>query len=279
MSDTQVLRLAPRWAIALVALLGGPLAVSAQDEGEGLRERYRLPVPGVPEVAGLIVASDRDIGPGLGRPTARALSVFLGATYHRFTRYNEADHDGQGILSVGLGDPAGWVAVRGDILFYSTLRSGLFERMGLNLQISRVLIWDLLLSAGWENVLTRGANDIGESHWASLSRWFTTDSRGWLDAVGISVGVGDGRFVKEDDWFARRTDRLHPFGTVAVRVAWPLTALGSWESDDLYLAAALTPFRGVPLVITPGVADVTGRVGNGARFVVSGGYLFRVPIG
>ena len=50
------------------------------------------------------------------------------------------------------------------------------------------------------------------------------------------------------------------------------SVIADWTGQDLFLGASIVPFRRIPLFIVPGVADVTGKAGNGARFVLGVGY-------
>ena len=51
-----------------------------------------------------------------------------------------------------------------------------------------------------------------------------------------------------------------------------VSLIADWTGQDLNLGASIVPFRNLPLVITPAVADVTGNAGDGARFILGVGY-------
>ncbi|HLM68337.1 MAG TPA: hypothetical protein VK358_12450, partial [Longimicrobium sp.] len=87
----------------------------------------------------------------------------------------------------------------------------------------------------------------------------------------FTLGVGNGRFRFEDD-DADGNQTVNVFAAAGVRVSEPLSLVGDWTGQDLNLAASITPLRRVPLVLTTGVADVTGSAGDGARFILSLGY-------
>ena len=269
----------PRLWIGVCIAWTLPAAAGGQvTDADTLRDSYRLRVPTVEQSAGVLVAPGGELAPGLGRAiSGDYLHLYAGGAYTRFTRYIRGDHDGVGVLGVGFGDPSRWLGLRGDLMLYSTFRSGFFRRMGLTLEVSRYLVWDLLLTAGWENVVTRGTPDSGRSRYATLSRWFPLgDGQGWFSAFALSGGAGDGRFVSEADWLQRDTDHFNPIGSVALLVARPLMLIASWQGDDGYVGASIMPFPDAGLVITPGVADVTGRISTGPRFVLSAGYQLRV---
>ena len=266
------------WSLALASFAEN--ATAQVTPADSLRETYRLPVPTAEQVEGLISAPSSGVAPGLGRAiVGDYLNVFFGAAYTRYTRYNRGDHDGQGIIGLGAGNPWTWLGLQADLMLYSTVRSGFFKRMGLNVEVYRYLFWDLILSLGWENFLTRGTPDTGESRYGTLAKWISfRDPDDWFSTLGLSAGMGDGRFVSEEDWLAGETDHFNLFGTLALQLARPVAFVASWQGDDLYLGTTITPFTDIPLFVTPGVADVLGRISSGPRFVVSGGYLLRLRL-
>ncbi len=272
--------LLPRlWVSACVAW-ALPAALGAQvTAADSLRDDYRLPVPTVEQSAGVLVVPAGDLAAGLGRGAGSGyLNLYAGAAYTRFTRYVRGDHDGVGMVGMGFGDPYRWIGVQGDLMLYSTIRSGFFKRMGLSFEVYRYLPGDFLLTVGWENAITRGTPDSGESRYATVSVWLPLgDGEGWFPAFALSGGAGDGRFVSEEDWLEGNTDHFNPIGTVALQVARPLMLLASWQGDDGYVGASIMPFGG-SLVITPGIADVTGKVSTGPRFVITGGLMLRLRL-
>jgi hypothetical protein len=233
----------------------------------------------VEQSAGVLVVPAGDLAAGLGRGAGSGyLNLYAGAAYTRFTRYVRGDHDGVGMVGMGFGDPYRWIGVQGDLMLYSTIRSGFFKRMGLSFEVYRYLPGDFLLTVGWENAITRGTPDSGESRYATVSVWLPLgDGEGWFPAFALSGGAGDGRFVSEEDWLEGNTDHFNPIGTVALQVARPLMLLASWQGDDGYVGASIMPFGG-SLVITPGIADVTGKVSTGPRFVITGGLMLRLRL-
>ncbi|MFO8175832.1 MAG: hypothetical protein R6T96_16225, partial [Longimicrobiales bacterium] len=236
-----------------------------------LREQYRLPVPTPEEARGIVVRPNPAFSPGAStyRP-ASFLLFYAGAAYTPRTRYVNGEHDGNGVVGAAFGNPARWLGVQADLGLYSTVRRGFFDRMGLSLEVYRYLPGEVVLSLGWENIATRGRPDTGESQYGVLSRWFRLrPSDRWFNSVGVSAGVGNGRYVKEEDWLRNNTNALNGFGSMTLQVAWPLALVADWQGDDLTLGAAFTPLKGVPLIITPAVYDVTGRVESGAQFMIS----------
>ncbi len=68
---------------------------------------------------------------------------------------------------------------------------------------------------------------------------------------------------------------VNVFGSVGLRVAETVSLIADWTGQDLTIGASIAPFRNLPLVITPAVADITDNAGDGARFILGVGYNFR----
>ena len=85
--------------------------------------------------------------------------------------------------------------------------------------------------------------------------------------------MGNGRFRSEDD-ILNDDDTLGVFGSVAFRVARPVSAIVEWTGQDLAMGLSIVPIRNVPWVITPAVRDIAGA-GDGARFVIGTGISFQ----
>jgi hypothetical protein len=65
------------------------------------------------------------------------------------------------------------------------------------------------------------------------------------------------------------------FGSAALRVAQPVNLIVEWTGQDMNVGASISPIPGVPLVITPAAADITGTAGDGTRFILGVGYGIR----
>lgn len=92
--------------------------------------------------------------------------------------------------------------------------------------------------------------------------------------VTTSIGVGNGRFRSEEDARAD-TKTANVFASAGVQLTSFASVIADWTGQDLNLGVSLVPFRGVPLIITPSLADVTGNAGDGARFTLGGGLGFK----
>lgn len=261
------------------SLLSAPaLAQDAVD----LRERYllRVPPPSASE-DDLPEPEDRWTIPNMGgsSPIAFGASfgdVGIGGSYQVRTRYREED-DAVAGLAFGLGDPVDLVGLQIGVISFSTFRSGFGKVMGIDFHLHRVLPRSFGIGIGWESAITRGKTDGGSNRYAVVSKWLPLrEETEPFSALMLSVGVGDGRFLSEED-FNEGADKVNIFGSAALRVASPLSVIADWTGQDLLLASSVAPFRSLPVVLTVGFNDVTGTAGDGARFVASAsaGYDFR----
>lgn len=211
---------------------------------------------------------------GANSPTAFGAEwgvVYAAGSYQERTRFSRED-DATAGLGFGLGDPREAVGLEVRLLSFSTFRSYFFETGGVDLHLHRRLPGGIAVAAGWESALHWGGGDSGSNPYGAVSRWFTLaeDPAAPLSALVLSVGLGGGRFQSEEAWRAGE-DGVGVFGSAALRVVEPVSVVVDWTGQDLLLATSVAPLRRVGLVLTAGVADVTGSAGDGARLVLGAG--------
>lgn len=253
-----------------------PVPASAQDV-DSLRSAWVLELPQRhPSPA-------RDIrmvpGSSIYSPTAFGADwgiVYATAGYQHRAR-NALRSDGAVTVGAGFGNADKWVGLDASVLSLGTLRS--FGRFSFSFQAHRRLPGNSAVAVGVEHAGVVGYTDSRKSTYGVATKRLDLDesSRGLLDALTVSVGIGNGRFVSEKDWYAKEFDKVNLFGSVGVDVAEPLALVADWTGQDLVIGASLVPFKSVPLVIAPAVADVTGSAGDGARFVLAVGVGSYVP--
>jgi hypothetical protein len=205
---------------------------------------------------------------------ARWGDAFVGAAYQANIRNSPAS-DGAVAAGVGLGNPWTLVGLDVAVVSFSTLRSGWGNRMGMDFKVHRILPGLIGIAVGWESALLRGGTDGLRSRYAAASRWFQLrEDDAVFSALVVSAGVGNGRFVRPDDWAAG--ERIGYFGSVAFRVAPPLSVIADWTGQDLALATSVAPFERHSVILVAGFVDLTGTAGDdGPRFVTSASYGFR----
>ena len=206
---------------------------------------------GIPSAYG---ASWRSFGVGLG-VQSRA----------RFT--NRAD-GGTGV-GTGFGSPE-TIGLQVGISFVDV--SDPLADGSVSLKLHRQLPYDVAIAVGATGVLTWGGPDGGSSIYGVASKRFTLGDVGQpLSQITTSFGLGSGQFRSESQ-INRDVNAVGAFGSVSLRVIEPVSAIVEWTGQDLNLGVSVVPFRSIPLVLTPAVSDVTGRAGDGPRFIAGIGY-------
>jgi hypothetical protein len=200
---------------------------------------------------------------------------FLSATYQQRTRYSNVSDGGLGV-GIGLGDARKAVGVELSYTAASFGRSRDFGGGGFNAKVHRQFGDDLAVAAGWNGALNLGGhNDFEQSLYGVATKIFRTrdDINLPFSRVAVTAGVGNGQFRTEDA-VAKGTNNVNVFGNVALRVAQPVSLIAEWSGQDLGFGVSVTPFKNLPLTITPAVRDVVGA-GDGPRFVLGSGLAFK----
>jgi len=214
----------------------------------------------------------------LSSPTAFGVQMgegFAGFSYQARTRFTELD-DGAAAIGIGLGDRR-VVALETTLTSYSTIRGGgPLETGGVSFKLHHAFsdVWGV--AVGWENAIDWGRSDAGNSPYAVATHVVRlNDDRGAaFSAMSLSAGVGAGRFRSESD-IVNDEKKVNVFGSAALQVVEPLSAIADWNGQDLYAGVSVAPVRRLPLLVNAGFADITGNAGDGARFVLSAGIGFR----
>ncbi len=202
-------------------------------------------------------------------------TAFLNFSYQARTRFGNTA-DGTAGIGFGIGDARRNVGLQ---LSYSIASFGTtrdFGTGGFNAKLHRNLGNGLSVALGWEGFVTTGeVVDFKNSVYGAVTQVIRT--RPNLDdpfsRIALTAGLGNGRFRSESD-IANNVGSVNVFGSVAVRVARPISAIVEWTGQDLALGLSIAPFRNVPLVITPALRDITGA-GDGTRFVLGAGIAVR----
>lgn len=235
-----------------------------------LRRQYLLPAPPVEEQLRRIVRG----GSSINTPTAfgaQTGNIFFGATYQEDVRFFDED-DGAVVVGFGVGDARRIVALETAVSIYD-LFGDTFEDGGVSFKLHRLIGDDLAVAIGVENAIVWGNTDGDQSVYGVVSKVFRLreNPSDPFSRLTASVGLGGGRFRSEDD-IEDKDGTTNVFGSVGLQVVEPVTLIADWTGQDLYLGASIVPIQGVPLVITPAVADVTGNAGDDPRFILGIGY-------
>ncbi|MBD2183772.1 hypothetical protein H6S82_18335 [Planktothrix sp. FACHB-1355] len=249
---------------------------SLQTEPSASQEKPFVPqnLPLVPSST-LLAPSRYGIAPNISviTPTAYgkswgSISVGLGLQPRtRFT--NEAD----GVLGVGFGLGDGRKAVGVDI-GVSIADLDTAEDGSISFKLHRQLPDDFAVAVGVLNAIDWGLTDSGTSVYGVVTKRFRLRDRvdRPFSQLYVSAGVGSGQFRSESN-INKDANSVGFFSSVAVRVAEPVNLIAEWSGQDLTIGLSVLPFRNIPLVVTPGVTDITGSAGDGSRFILGVGYL------
>lgn len=232
---------------------------------------------GQPPSLRLVPAPDYQAPPNIavGVPFAYGLSwgrAGIGLGWQERTRYTKQPDGGLG-MGIGLGNPDKSV---GFDVGVSILDVSDFARRGsLSFKIHRTLSDDLAVAVGVQNAIVWGYTDAGSSAYAAVTQTFRLQETAGkpFSSLTVSAGIGGGQFRSESD-IKNSIDSVGVFGSVALRVAEPVSAIAEWTGQDLTLGLSCVPFRNTPLTVTGALTDLTGTAGDGSRFLLRVGYQF-----
>lgn len=198
-------------------------------------------------------------------------SASIGVGLQSRTRFSEKP---DGVLGLGIGLGNAQKSVGLDIgLTFVDLIGNTAQDGTVSLKLHRRLPEDFAVAVGVKNLIRFGDTDSGTGYYGVVTKRFglQEDVQKPFSQVFVSAGVGSGQFRSELD-ISQDRDSVGIFGSVAVRVAEPVSAIAEWSGQDLTLGLSIVPLRDIPLVITPAVTDITGNAGDGSRFILGIGY-------
>ena len=200
---------------------------------------------------------------------------FINFGYQSRTRFSSKD-DGTLGLGVGLGDAQRAVGLQLSYTLASFGDNRDFGTGGFNAKLHRQLPDGWSLAAGWEGFAsTVDDTDFANTIYGSATKVFRTRERvsDSFSRVALTGGIGSGRFRPAED-IDDDVNSVNVFGSLAVRIAQPLSGIVEWTGQDLAFGFSIVPIRNVPWVITPAVRDIVGA-GDGPRFVLGTGFSFK----
>ena len=195
--------------------------------------------------------------------------ILLGLGYQDRTRHGNVS-DGILGLVVGFGDSK---KLGVDVQF-TVLDVSEADRASVSLKLHREWSKDLAVAVGCENLGTIGPLDSTRSFYAVVTKKLRLkeSSRAPLSRLHLTAGIGNGRF-RPEHIVLRDTGSINVFGAAAINLSGNATVFTEWTGQALNVGASLTPFKSLPLVITPTLADVAGPGGDGTRFTLGVSYV------
>ncbi len=228
---------------------------------QSISQRNFTPSRGAP---GITIANPYGFGADRG--------FFSGLSYQVDTRGGtEGENDGDATWGFGLGFGNAQKAI-GAELSYNLASFGQNQRDfgsgGFNLKLHRKIAEGWGVAAGWNSFISVGdANDLDDSLYLSTTKIFRLREKvtSPFSRLGVTVGVGNGQFRTEDD-IANDNENFNVFGSLAFRVARPVSFITEWTGQDLAMGLSVSPVRTLPITINLSARDLAGA-GDGARLV------------
>ena len=230
---------------------------------QGIRNTNFTPNRGAP---GLTIGNSY----GFGSDNGTFFTGFSYATDTRFGNNDDNDRDGIANFGVGLGDAKKALGLELSYTMAAFGNNRDFGTGGFNAKIHRQFRGAWGLAAGWNGFLNLGDdNDFANSFYLASSKIFRTRKslNSPFSRIGATVGVLNSEFNNDRD---RGFD---VFGSLAFRVARPVSTVIEWTGSDLAMGVSASPFRRIPLTLNIAVRDIAGE-GDGARLVFGAGMGF-----
>ena len=203
---------------------------------------------------------------------------YIGVGFTPNSRNAGADlDDADGVLGFGIGLGNAHKAV-GLELNYTIAGFGSnrdFGTGGFSGKLHRVISRGWSVAGGVNGFLNIGdGNDFEDSIFFATTKIFETREKlnSAFSRVAITAGIGNGLFRTEDAIFDG-DEGFNPFGSLAFRVARPVSGVIEWTGQDLAIGTSIAPFKRIPLTVNLGLRDIAGA-GDGARFVLGAGVGF-----
>ncbi len=187
---------------------------------------------------------------------------FMGAGFSSDTRFqNSLDSEGGMGFGVALGNARKAVGLE---LTYTMASFGLnnrdFGTGGFSAKVHRVIDNSTSVALGYSGFLNIGdGNDFEDTIYGVATKIFRTRKN--LDSafsrVAVSVGLGNGIY-RTFEAFQDDKEQINVFGSLAFRIAQPVSFITEWTGSDLALGLSVAPFKNIPLTLTPALRDVAG---------------------
>jgi hypothetical protein len=273
-----------RKSLGIAAVIGIAAASTARAQDDA---RARLLIPDVAGLSTQVGHFPRGApGSSTGAPIAFGANwgdVYVGAGLQTPARFS-GTQDGALVAGMGFFDASDVVGLDMSLTSFSTIHSGLFHRMGLGLKAHKLLDDNWGIALGIDDIyLSNQPANTHASVYGVVSKVMGLDGT-WLsdfESVTFSAGLGNEGFRLEPD-IRDNHNTIGAFGSVALRMFDQLSLIMDWPGQDLDIGVSVVPFADFPLVITPGVADITGSAGTFAtaysvrsRFTLGVGMAFR----
>jgi hypothetical protein len=254
----------------------GPSTAELNQRLDGLRnQQFPVNLPGSGGSFSPAISINNPVGFGADNGVG-----FLSGSYQARTRGTQKS-DGELGVGVGLFNATDSVGLELSYTINSFGTSQGFGSGGFNAKLHK-RFGDAGVAIGWNRFanIQFGSNPTDypkNSYYAVATQVIRTtdDVDSFLSRIALSAGVGGGAFLSQDTLSkvpaGGSPSGVNAFGSVALRIAKPVSAIAEWTGQDLAAGLSITPFEGFPLVLTPAFRDISGIKGQSARFVLGVG--------
>ena len=191
------------------------------------------------------------------------------------TDFDRDNADGVIGFGVGVGNARKTVGLELNYTMAGFGENRDFGTGGFSAKLHRTIGTGWGIALGWNGFLNLGdENDFQDSLYLSTTKIFSTreNLNSTLSRVALTVGVGNGQF-RTADAIEDDEETFNPFGSLALRIARPVSGIVEWTGQDLAVGASVSPFKNAPVTFNLGLRDIVGA-GDGARFVFGVGAGF-----
>jgi hypothetical protein len=191
------------------------------------------------------------------------------------SNYDLDDADGIIGFGIGLGNARKAVGLELNYTMAGFGENRDFGTGGFSTKIHRTVANGWGVALGWNGFLNLGdENDFQDSIYFATTKIFSTKEKlnSPLSRIAVTIGAGNGQFRTEEA-IEDDKDTFNPFGSVALRIARPISGVVEWTGQDLAVGTSISPFKTIPVTFNLGLRDIAGA-GDGARFVMGVGAGF-----
>ena len=203
---------------------------------------------------GITIASPYGFGGDGGK-------FFVGASFSSDTRFkNSLDSDGGMGFGVALGNARKSVGLELTYTMASFGNNRDFGTGGFSAKVHRRINQSTSVALGYSGFLNLGDdNDFEDTIYGVATKIFRTrkNLNSAFSRVAVSVGLGNGIY-RTFEAFQDDEEQINVFGSLAFRVAQPVSLITEWTGSDLAFGLSVAPFKNIPLTITPALRDVVG---------------------
>ncbi len=235
---------------------------------QGISTYNFVPNRGAP---GLTIANPS----GFGGDRGQFFSGFSYQTDTRLNTSNESKDDGSLGFGYAFGNAQKAVGAEISYTLGSFGRNRDFGTGGFNAKVHRQFPGNWAVAAGWNGFLNIGDdNDFKDSLYLTTTKIFKTREKlnSAFSRMAVTVGVGNGQFRTEDA-IEDGDEGFNIFGTLAFRIATPVSGIVEWTGQDLAIGTSVSPFRRVPVTFSISLRDLAGA-GDDPRVILGVGSGF-----